>query len=172
MPDAEKPALDPRFRGSPLVPGNPGNSGGKKGRSGRPPSATVAASRQAYAARIPILKRIADGKPIPHVRIRVQPDGSKKREEWQESACVGERIRAIQTLAENGGMQRLALTGGDGEPLSEAVGRELDGFISDLARVAAGGSAAPALGAALPGSPDGATPHVALHRSSESAPPD
>lgn len=95
---------------------------------GRPPSLVRAASRLAYAQRIQTLEDIADGKPMPHSRrIRLMgrgtinlPDGSKiglaqAKEmagegaeflivEWEESADIDQRIKAIQMLGHFGGM--------------------------------------------------------------------
>lgn len=103
------------------------DNGGKSG-PGRPPSLVRAASRMAYAQRIQTLEDIADGKPMPHSRrIRLLgrgtislPDGSKipldkAKElagegaeflivEWEESADIDQRIKAIQMLGQFGGM--------------------------------------------------------------------
>ncbi len=62
----------PANNGRRFQPGaHPWNTGGKKGRSGRPPSKVREACRQAFSARIPTLKRIADDPQIgPAERIK------------------------------------------------------------------------------------------------------
>lgn len=127
------PHLRPFVKG-----GDPRRStnGGMAG-PGRPPGLVRAASRLAYAQRIQVLEDIADGKPMPHERrIRLTgrgnislPDGSKiglaqAKElagegaeflivQWEESADIDQRIKAIHMLGHFGGMSSMAIPSDD-----------------------------------------------------------
>lgn len=103
------PKRDERGR---LRGGNPGNSGGKKGRSGRPPSVIREMCRGAFAQRIKILKKIADGEAIERVKL-----ANGEEMETMKSADVSDRLKAIDLLGKYGLGTKQEVTGADDEPL-------------------------------------------------------
>lgn len=66
---------------------------------GRPASEVVALCREAFAKRIPLLEQFAD----------------------DPKASLAERQKAIELLGKYGGLARVELTGGDGEPAALTV---------------------------------------------------
>jgi hypothetical protein len=85
--------------------GTPGNRGG----SGRPPSEVRRIARDAFAERLPILARIADGEVVLPLRDRCaacgyeHPNAEAEREATiKRAATPGEQVRALEALARVG----------------------------------------------------------------------
>jgi hypothetical protein len=88
-------------------------------------------SRLAFHERIQVLMAIADGEPLPHTRKfkakagKKLPDGTvctKEQEDagllieaqWEQSADLDQRMRAIQMLGSFGGLNVMVDEGGEG----------------------------------------------------------
>lgn len=97
------PAKKPRRAGVPQAHGGvlvPGAGGGPQPGAGRKPSAIRELCRVEFARRIPLLAKLADGVPVE----TVLKTGNKLKDVTRSSASadVGERIRAMETLAKYG----------------------------------------------------------------------
>ena len=85
--------------------GTPGNRGG----TGRPPSEVRRVAREAFAERLPILARIAEGEVAVPLRERCpacgyeHPNAETEREATiKRAATPGEQVRALEALARVG----------------------------------------------------------------------
>lgn len=122
----ETSALVVQEHGGALSPGNNGNKGG----IGVPPSAIREYCRGSFAQRVPILEAIADGE----VMEKMQLEGSDDEIEVIRSAKVTDRIKAIDTLAKYGGVDKIALTAGE-QPEQEMTPERLASLFETVQRI-------------------------------------
>jgi microsomal dipeptidase-like Zn-dependent dipeptidase len=112
------------------------NTGGTPGNKGNPnsigilPSAIREYCRGSFAQRVPILEAIADGE----VMERILIDGADKEIEATRSAKVTDRIKAIETLAKYGGVDKIALTV-DEQPEEEMTPERVAALFERLQRI-------------------------------------